>query len=444
MSHTPPETDVLIIGAGLAGLSAALHLGDARRFHIVEAGDVVGGKALTERRDGYQFDITGHWLHLRDDAIRQLVFRLLGEDHFTRVQRVSRIWSHGVYTLYPFQANIHGLPPKVVHECLMGAIEAAAERPDEIAEADEPENFADWIRFYFGEGIAEHFMVPYNAKLWGVPATEITSRWCQRFVPRPELSDIVAGAVGMNREGMGYNASFIYPAAGGIDSLAEALADAVGREHISMGTRVTRIDLDAREATLEGGETIRFRRLVSTMPLPYLIDQLASPPPEAVAEARGRLRWASTPYFNVGVKGPVNQPDHWVYVPEHEWPMYRVGVFTNAVPAMAPEGCHSLYVEMADRETPLEDLAERVAEGLVAMDLISSADQIEFMWPRDIGCAYVVYDAHYHDAKDTIHQWLSSLDVQSIGRYGEWKYCSMEDAMIDGRVAAARLEAQQD
>ncbi|MFN3202919.1 MAG: protoporphyrinogen/coproporphyrinogen oxidase [Bradymonadia bacterium] len=441
--QTPQSTEILIIGAGLAGLSTALHLEGRRDFHIVESGDVVGGKALTEHRDGYAFDITGHWLHLRDAGIQQLVYRLLGEDHFTRVQRISRIWSHGVYTLYPYQANIHGLPPDVVHECLMGAIEADRSLPDHIEEADEPENFADWIKFYFGEGIAKHFMVPYNAKLWGVPATEITSRWCQRFVPRPRLSDIVAGAVGMNREGMGYNASFIYPKAGGIHSLSDALADAVGHEHISLNTTVKHVDLTEKIATFTDGRQIKFERLVSSMPLPYLIDQLTPVAPQAVVDARHQLRWTATPYFNVGIKGPVKQPDHWIYVPEHEWPMYRVGVFTNAIPEMAPEGCHSLYVEMADRETPLEQLADRVAEGLVAMQLIDSVDQIEFMWPRHIGCAYVVYDHAYHGARETIHSWLHETGTLSIGRYGEWKYCSMEDAMIDGRAAAEQLLADQ-
>lgn len=439
-ADAPPEaTDVLIIGAGLAGLSAAHYLGRDADWHIVEAGGVVGGKALTETRDGYQFDITGHWLHLRDAETRRLVFELLGEDHFTRVERLSRIWSHGVYTLYPYQANLHGLPADVIHACLMGAIEADRKLPAEIAEADEPENFADWIRFYFGEGIAEHFMVPYNAKLWGVPATEITSRWCQRFVPRPRLSDIVAGAVGMNREGMGYNAAFIYPEGGGIASLGEALADSAGRDRISLNAAVSALDLHNKVATLADGRAVRFKRLINTMPLPYLIDQMGDQVPPAVVEARRKLRWMSVPYFNVGVRGPVKQPDHWIYVPEETWPMYRVGVFTNAIPAMAPEGCHALYVEMADRDTPMEALADKVAEGLVAMDLIDSVDQIELMWPRHIDCAYVIYDHAYHDARASVHRWLEAEGALSIGRYGDWKYCSMEDAMIDGREAARRL-----
>ena len=146
------ETDVLIIGAGLAGLSTALHFeGESL---IVEAEDWVGGKARSEQIDGFTFDVTGHWLHLRDPGIRSMVLDLMGEDHFMTIERMSRVWSHGVYTKYPYQANCYGLPPEVIHECLMGAIAADRDRPAVVSEEDEPQNFADWCRFYFGEGIA--------------------------------------------------------------------------------------------------------------------------------------------------------------------------------------------------------------------------------------------------------------------------------------------------
>ncbi len=437
MAQLPRSTDTLIIGAGLAGLSCGLHLN--RDFCVLEAESYVGGKARTEHRDGFTFDVTGHWLHLRDEGMKALVFRLLGEDHFTRVSRLSRIWSHGVYTKYPFQANVYGLPPDIVKDCVMGAIAADRARPDDISLADEPENFADWIRFYMGTGIAEHFMVPYNAKLWGVQAEEITSRWCQRFVPKPALEDIVAGAVGCNEKAMGYNASFLYPKQGGISSLAGALADAVGRERIHLGQRVVAVDLDRRVARTRDGHEIRFERLVNSAPLPSFVDTLADVPAEVKA-ARGKLRATDTPYFNVGIDGALGQPDHWIYVPEMRWPMYRVGSFSNALPAMAPDGCSSLYVELANRDTPPAQLEAPVTEGLLAMGLIDDPKQVLFMDARRVPGAYVVYDFDYHDSRETILDHLDARGVQSVGRYGDWKYSSMEDAMLDGRAAANRID----
>lgn len=435
----PAETiDTLIIGAGLAGLSCALHLN--RPALVVEAAPHVGGKAMSEQFDGFTFDVTGHWLHLRDPAMRALALKLCGDEHFLRISRISRIWSHGVYTRYPYQANTWGLPPDVIKECVMGAIEADRRRPPTTRLEDEPENFADWIRYYFGEGIARHFMIPYNAKLWGVPATEITSRWCQRFVPRPSLDEIVAGAVGCNEIAMGYNATFLYPRTGGIQTLAEALADAVGRERITLGDGVAQIDADARVATLASGRRIAYRHLVSTMQLPRLIDAIEAVPAE-VRAARGKLRGNEVRYLNVGVDGPLGQPDHWIYVPEESWPFYRVGSFSNANPAMAPAGCSSLYIEMSDRDTPLEALTDRIGEGLVAMGLIDSPARIQFMHERRIANAYVIYDFAYDDSRAAVHAWLDRAGIASIGRYGDWNYSSMEDALIDGRTIADKLGA---
>ncbi len=442
MTPRPQIVDTLVIGAGLAGLSTALHVGRAGgEALVVDAADHVGGKARSERHDGYTFDVTGHWLHLRDPGIRELVLSVCPPDHFLRVERLSRIWSHGAYTRYPFQANLYGLPPEVMHACLMGAIAADRALPDTIGAGDEPENFADWIRFYFGSGIAEHFMVPYNAKLWGVPADRITSRWCQRFVPRPRLSDIVAGAVGCNEAAMGYNATFLYPREGGIQTVAEALADAVGRDRILLEQRVVAVDPVARAVRFADGGILRYRNLVNTAALTGFVDLMGTAVPPGVRAAREQLWATEVVYLNVGVDGPLGQPDHWIYVPEPIWPMYRVGSFSNANPSMAPPGQSSLYVEMADRETPTEALLPRVYEGLVAMGLIDDPRRVRFAHVRRIPDAYVVYDFAYHDARERVHSWLETQQVRSIGRYGDWNYSSMEDALIDGRRTAGELEA---
>ena len=119
--------------------------------------------------------------------------------------------------------------------------------------------------------------------------------------------------------------------------------------------------------------------------------------------------------------------------------MYRVGSFSNANPNMAPEGCSSLYIELSDRETPVETLRPKIEEGLVAMGLIDTPEQVRFMESRRIANAYVIYDFHYHESHAEIHEWLRSRGVFSIGRYGDWNYSSMEDALIDGRRTAGQL-----
>ena len=191
----------MILGGGLTGISAAMHL--TRPWLLVEKNDRLGGHARTDETQGFRFDKTGHWLHLRDDYTKALIARIL-PDKMTPVARKARIFSSGVLTRFPFQANLHGLPPEIAKECLLGFIQAHEE---ERASPDRPPpaNFEEFCLRHFGPGISRHFMIPYNAKLWGVHPREITAEWCSRFVPRPKLDEVVSGAVGAIPPELGYN-----------------------------------------------------------------------------------------------------------------------------------------------------------------------------------------------------------------------------------------------
>lgn len=423
--HTP----VAVLGGGLAGMSTGTFLGEAGVEHrIFERLAWPGGHAITLEDSGFRFDRTGHLLHLRDPQMRERVIRWIGEDHL-KVQRRSVIWSNGVYTRYPFQANTYGLPPEVAKECLLGFIEAHFREPK-----PESSNFEEFCLTHFGEGISRHFMIPYNSRLWGVHPREITSAWCQRFVPLPKLDDVVSGAVGLNDRELGYNANFVYPR-GGIGVLPARMAE--GLSSLELGRAPLKIDYRAKRLHFEDGD-VDYRLLVSTIPLSSLIELLDAAP-EAVRAAARKLRCTHLYYLDVALNVPCGRDIHWVYVPEEKYPFYRVGCYSHFSPEMAPPGKACLYVELADRNEPrLEQLLPRVAEGLTEMGLITRAEDVAFARLRRIDHAYVIFDHDYYAALDVIQPFLEEAGIVSAGRYARWTYSSMEDALIDGRNAAVK------
>jgi protoporphyrinogen oxidase len=425
------STPVAILGAGLTGMSAAFHLDRAKvRHRIFERRDVPGGHAITREDSGYRFDVTGHLLHLRDADLRALALSWMGDDYL-EIHRRSMIWSSGVYTRYPFQANTFGLPPQVAFECLNGFLKAhfAKDKPA-------PANFEEFCLQSFGEGISRHFMIPYNARLWGVPPTEITAEWCSRFVPLPKLEDVVAGAVGLNDRELGYNASFLYPRLG-ISQLTNGLARAVPQVELSRAP--TSIDWRRRELHFDD-EVVGYDALVSSAPLPVLLG-LCSDLPGPVAEAAVRLRCTHLHYLDVALNGPCRKPVHWVYVPEAKYPFYRVGCYSNFSPAMAPPGKANLYVELADRKEPdMAKLLPEVAQGLVEMGIIDVPEAVRFARLRRVDYAYVIFDKAYFPALEAIKPFLAQANIVSAGRYGGWNYSSMEDALRFGRDAARDAE----
>lgn len=432
--------DVVIIGGGLAGIAAARTLGT--RAHLVEAADRLGGLTRTDVVDGFWFDWTGHWLHLRTEHWKREVERLLPGGLLT-VERRARIFSHGAWTLFPFQNNLHGLPPQVVAECVKGFV-AATLGPEGAPLRDAtPRTFHDFVMRYLGEGINRHFMEPYNQKLYTVDPAELSAEWGGRFVPRPTLAQVIDGAVGVVGEGVGYNATFVYPRQGGIESLPRALSADLACE-VSLGVRVERIDTRRRRVHLSDGRVEAFEAVINTMPLKALASVLDPCPPEIRLAAQA-LRAISVTSVELGVKGPPRRPFHWAYFPEPQFPFYRAGSPSQVNPALAPEGFVSYAVEFSHQGRPpaeAEVIAQAV-DGLAAADVLRPEDVV-LARARTIPVAYVIVDHACAEARDTVADYARTCGLELAGRYGQWEYSGMEDALVSGEAAARRVLAKLD
>jgi len=445
---------IVIIGAGLAGLSTAYHLRKAgyRDLELHEREERAGGLCRSEARDGFTFDHTGHFLHLRTPEMRRLAGRLLA-GRLDTVTRNSWIFSHGVFTRYPFQTNTYGLPIPVVKEILIGYIEArygrktaprgACRVPTKLGGGSglpEPRrSFERWVHETFGAGIAKHFMLPYNEKLWGISPRLLTTEWMGRYVPPAPIEKVVEGALSDKASGEGYNATFRYPREGGIESLVRALARRAGP--VRLGSEAVAVDVRRRRVEFADGSRAHYAALVSTMPLPELVSRLRGAP-DSVRDAAARLRWASLFALNLGLRRDATEGRQWVYVPERRFAFYRVGCFSNVARSMAPAGQAAVWAEVshtAARPIDRSRVRRRVLDGLKAMGWLRGRRDIAVEWQLDIPYAYVTYDAHHRRATRTILRYLARHGIHSIGRYGRWEYSSMEDALLQGRETASRL-----
>ena len=432
----------LIVGAGLTGLSCAYHLG--RDYLLIERENEPGGMVRTrERYPGFLCDNTGHWLHFRNDYIKGLVRKLL-PGGLVEHERKAVVHLHGAFTPYPFQANTYGLPRDVVLDCLLGLLKARhPEDFDLQPPAEAPRNFREWLVRHFGEGIARHFMVPYNEKLLGVRLEDLRPEYAERFIPRPSIEDVVKGALGFSRESLGYNARFVYPREGGIGALPRAFAQALKVPPV-YNVAVTKISQRRRTATLSDGCEVGYQRLLNTASLPQFLALLADLP-EEVREAGRRLRATTVHYFDMGVRGPGGTASqyHWIYFPEPEYVFYRTGSYSAVHPGTAPPGCRSYYVEMSGGAADLlkepEQLKRRVVSDLQRARILSGGDEILFMELSEIPSAYVIFDQNYQRCRQIIFDYLAGQGILSRGRWGGWGYGGMEDAMLDGKTAAEQI-----
>jgi len=417
----------IVLGGGLAGLSAAYHFG--KQAVVYEAESRPGGECVTDRVGAYHFDKSGHLLHLRNPQIRQFIKRLL-PGKLNTIKRDARIQLSRTEFAYPFQANIRGLPGEIKRRALCEYLEAVSHTEKR------PDNFLQWARQNFGRTISDLFLEPYNRKLWTVDPSELTLDWMGAYMPRPEIARVVQGAFYPDDKTSGYNAEFLYPKSGGIGLLADTLAKKIPQ--LNLNARAVRLDLRKRTVDIIGHGRLAWKQLISTIPLPALVALLESPP-QAVLEAMQQLQWNSVVVVNFGVARAKVHDAHWLYFPEKKYPFYRVG-FPGNFGKVAPPGHSTLYAEVALPAGTGWDTRVRIAgqvrQGLIEADILKKRDTIKAEHFQYIPYAYVIFDSAYAAAKKRIIQYLNYYGIICIGRWGRWEYSAMEDAMLAGKQAA--------
>jgi len=429
------STSTAVVGGGLAGLSCALATGPSAR--VFEREERVGGLCRTETRGGFTIDHTGHYLHFKDEAMRAQVFGLLA-GNLKATERNAWVRIGAAEVPYPFQAHLHGLPPRVIDECIGGMFRALEEnRP-----ARPGESAAEGFRRTLGEGFIRHFLRPFNEKQFRTPLSALTPAQWGRFMPRPNVEEIVRGALGARATRIGYNVRPWHPVRGGIEALPRALARVLPAPPATRAG-LTRLRWKDRLAEFSGQGTVPYDILVNTAPLPVLLD-LLDPVPAALRRARRELRWIGVLCLHLCIRRPRETRKHWVYVPDPRFGFYRYGYPANINRADAPRGYGVISAEVSytpGQRPPLALALARCKRELRALGQIAGERDVIDELVVDFPHAYVVFDRAHDRARKAALRFLADHRILSIGRYGGWVYGGMVDALVEGRDTGRLIAA---
>jgi protoporphyrinogen oxidase len=430
---------IVIIGAGLTGLSAAYHLEQKGFFdyELFEKESISGGLCRSVTKDGFTFDYTGHLLHINDDYFRSFIEKVVGFDQFNVIHRRSFVYSQNTFTKFPYQINLFGLPADTIAECIEGYVTRNRSSKNQ-------KTFMNWTLSNFGAGFARHFFYPYQGKIFAYDVEKLTASWTGRFVPQTSLKQIIQGAVQeAGEEPVGYNAQFFYPKQGGIMAWVHKIADHLIKP-IKTEFCVEKIDLKRRIVHFTNGHSERYESLINTMPLDTFLRLTKETSATNLKHALNHLKCNSVVNFNLGINKPNISDKHWVYFPETKYPFYRIGFSHNFASSMAPADCSSLYGEFAHINKSPEWIEQTLATSLAQTKQWLGLDDTDIITQKilNISHAYVIYDAWRDRNLPKLHEQLAELDVHSVGRYGAWKYSSMQEAVLDGKSIAHALIMQ--
>lgn len=428
------STRTCVLGAGPAGLSAAYHLDPA--VEVFERQPYVGGHCHTKDVKGFLFDEGAHVFFGQDEVSRTLVLDPLAGELIQHRAEVWNDYGERRFGRYPVQANLHALPPDLATTCLLDFIAAGSRPPDEVADYEE------WCRASFGNAMAESFMLRYARKIWTVPPSELNTEWLGSSVGgrvvRPSLEQVLRGAVDPNPQALSYYSEFWYPRRGGFQRILEPIVAAL--RGLRLSCAATRIHTRGRRLELADGSERDFDILISSVPLPVLVDLIADAPPE-IRAASARLMWTGVRCVSFGIERRELGPGHWIYFYDEDLPFFRASFPYKFSPGNAPSGCSSVTCEISySRRRPLAggDLVRECHAGLVREGILSDSDRIVVQDETDAPFGYVVYDRHRRPGVNEIHAWLEGVGILPCGRFGEWGYHWTFDALESGRRAAAK------
>ena len=418
MKTNKTRVHTVIVGAGVSGLSFA-NFTTNDDYVVIEANEEIGGYCRTVKKDGFVWDYSGHFFHFRNPEIEAYLISRMPVGEVQRIVKCAKIlYKHSLID-FPFQKNIHQLPKADFIDCLHDLF---------YREQKEATNFKEMLYAKFGRGICERFLIPYNEKLYACDLSTLDKDAMGRFFPYANLPEIITNFKHSNNTS--YNSTFTYAKGGAIEYI-KALKKAIPDQKIQLSEPLVRLDLEQRVATTSQRE-IKYNQLITSIPFNKLL-RLAG-----ITHNPRHFTSNKVLVFNLGFDKKSWKGIQWVYFPEPSYCFYRVGFYDN----IFNSDQMSLYVELGlPTDAPIDTtvLRSRVLKDLMKAGIITN-HQLVSHHAVVLDPAYVHITRKSQAETERLMAHLNKAGVYSIGRYGGWKYCSIEDNIIEAHTLVEHLE----
>jgi len=398
-----PSSDVVIIGAGPAGLSAAYELSKhGRTATVLESSDTVGGISRTARYKGYLFDMGGHRFFSKVAIVNQMWREVLGGDFLTR-PRLSRIYYRNRFFHYPLQPMnaLFGLGLFTAFGCGLSSLKSCLfpQKPET--------NFETWVSNRFGKRLFQIFFKSYTEKVWGMPCNEISADWAAQRIRGLSMRSLIWNALFSRGKESNIKTlihEFQYPRKGpGMmwERTKEIVEERGSR--VIFDAPVEKICWEPGRVTgvVGGGRMYRGEHFISSMPIRQLIQALDPAPPPSVQNAATDFSYRDFLTVALIVRGKDLFPDNWIYIHDPSVRVGRIQNYNNWSPEMSPDDsttCLGLEYFCTEGDgiwsMPDEQLLEMAKREIARLGLTNGAAVVDGTVVR-VPKAYPIYDDKY-------------------------------------------------
>ncbi len=432
-------TSIVVLGTGMAGMGAAYQASQAGvSVTLFDKNTYPGGHTASwVTPEGFVFDEGPHISFTQDERLQQLLAENIDGRYETFDVYVNNYW-RGHWIKHPAQCNLYGLPTDLVVAVLADFIEAQHREPGPI------ENYADWLIASYGRTFAETFPMEYGLRYHTTTADNMSTDWLGPRLYRPNLKEVLRGALTPQTDDVHYVSHFRYPSEGGFVSYLKKFFAA---HEMRLGHCLERLDPKTRTVYFKNGHAQRYQHIVSSIPLPELIP-LVDGVPDDVRAAAGRLACTTCVTVNLGIGRSDLSRACWSYFYDRDFIFTRLSFPHMFSPGNAPPGTGSIQAEIyfSKKYRPLDRTPEACIEPTIAdlrrCGLLRPDDRILYRDARLIDYANIIFDLDRSDAVATVHGYLDDIGVHYAGRYGMWGYHWTDESFKSGEQAVQNILGQ--
>jgi len=414
---------VTILGAGISGISAGYHLAlQGKEVIIFEQNSSWGGLCDNFEIRDFRFDNAIHLSFTKNKYVKELFSKSC--DFYTH-KPISSSYYKGYWFKYPTQNNLYPLDLSEKIEVIKSFI---FRKENKV----QVENYEQWLRRHYGDYFAENFPMKYTRKYWTVEAKELTTDWIEDRMYRSTIEEVLRGAMSENTPNTYYADEMRYPEFGGYKSFLKYMAE---KCNIRLNKKVVLINTRNKKIEFEDRSSEYYVYLISSLPLPEIV-KIIKDVPKIVYEASEKLSWTSVALVSLGFKRPDIARYLWFYIYDEDILPARAYSPNLKSPDNVPEGCSSLQFEVYfSKSKPLKVRGENLIECIIRkfsnIGLFDINDIVVSDY-RELKYGNVIFDRNIYENRKIIHNYLDSVGIKYIGRFGLWDYLWSDQSLLTG------------
>ncbi len=398
----------LIIGGGISGLQLGTKL--KKDYLIIEKQSLPGGYCKSFYQDGFVWDYGGHFFHGNN-----ISEKFINNKKVILKEKNTKIYFNNFYIDYPFQNNIDQLDFTNYKYCL--------DKYEQRKKINRNNNFLSNLYSDYGEGIVDIFLRPYNEKLYACDLNSLDVDAMGRFFPTAPID--------VNNKCKSYN-DIYYASSNGAQEYIDMLLRKINKDSIILNCECFKIDyLNKIIYTTQG--KIKYQFLINTAPFNEFLKFIDEEKYNNIISTK--FNYNKVAIFNMGFdKKDVNKY-HWIYYPQRDICFYRVGSYSNIY---ANSDNMSLYVEIGLKNNEVINERQKIKDilkDLKKVGIIKNHNLLSYK-------CLIANPAYVHITKDSLKivkkakEYLKNYNIFTIGRYGNWTYCSMMDCVEEANRLA--------